>query len=86
MIKHRMTHQEVSETLYKSFPEKQKEFLDQYANGWSSWGVAEEGVHMNYKGKDYFLVAQDDRGHDFYKDDQDHHLLVFDARIIEIID
>jgi hypothetical protein len=85
MIKHRMTHQEVSETLYKSFPEKKKEFLDQYANGWSSWRVA-EGVHMNYKGNNYFLVAQDDRGHDFYKDDQDHHLLVFDARIIEIID
>lgn len=83
MIKHRMTHDEVSETLYHNFPEKKKEFLDQFANGWSSWHVA-EGVEMKYKGDTYFLVAQDDRGHDFYKDDQDNHLLVFDARIIEI--
>ena len=80
-----MTHQEVAETLYEHFPEKKKEFLDQYANGWSTWNVSQE-VHMKYKGKTYSLAAQDDRGHDFYTDDQGHHLLMFDARIIEITD
>ncbi len=84
MIKHRMTSREVAEALYKNFPEKKKEFLDQYANGWSCWQVA-EGVEMDYKGSPYRLVAQDDRGHSFYKDNQDRHLLMFDARIIEII-
>ena len=85
MIKHRMTHKEVSETLYKSFPEQGKKFIEQFTGGWSSWHVA-EGVEMKYKGDTYRLVAQDNRGHDFYKNDKGNHLLVFDARIIEITD
>ncbi len=83
-MRHKMYYKDFADALYVDDVKAKELFIQQIEHGWSCWRES-KGLKMQYRGREYCYISQDNKGHAFYQDEAGNHIMVDDQKIIEIL-